>query len=164
MTQATFVPTEVELQEIVDQVWSSYLDPEGVYPLIPADLADAGDLDVNASVSITGSWHGHVLVACSAEAARQATAAFMQMELDEVVDDDVADVIGELVNIVGGNVKSMLPAGCFVSLPHVVISSSAAVHWPGVVRIATLAGRWRDEPMSVSMWQQASQTPGGTAE
>ena len=53
-------------------------------------------------------------------AAQRAAAAFLAMDEDEVAEDDVVDVMGELANIVGGNVKSMLPSGCFVSLPHVV--------------------------------------------
>jgi chemotaxis protein CheX len=150
------VPTEADLREIADQVWASYLDPEGVNPLLPAD-PDKARIDIMAAVSITGSWHGHVVFACTQKAARQAAAGFLAMDTSEVADEDVTDVLGELANIVGGNVKSMLPAGCFVSLPHVV-SDPTASHWPGVVQIANLTGEWGGESVTISMWQEAGES------
>lgn len=153
MTVVEPIATEADLREIADQVWASYLDPEGTQPLLPADGADAKH-EVMAAVSITGSWHGHVVFACTDRAARFAAAAFLAMDPAEVGEADVADVVGELANIVGGNVKSMLPAGCFVSLPHVVMSPSVVVHWPGVVRVAELSGIWQGESVAISMWQE----------
>ena len=145
-------PTVEDLTEICDQVWASYLDPEGLNPLLPVGPVDGGK-DMFASVSITGTWAGHVVVTCSEAAARQAAAAFLVMEPAEVSNEDVADVLGELANIVGGNVKSMLPAGCFVSLPHVITNPGASTRFPSAVQICELAGTWLEEPVSISMWQ-----------
>jgi chemotaxis protein CheX len=143
-------PTTEDLREIVEQVWTAYLDPEGVRPLIPTD-APTSAADVSASVSLTGAWHGHVVVSCSARAARQAAAAFLATAPTEVSDEDLADVMGELANIVGGNVKSMLPESTAVSLPHVV--TGASNRFPTTRRICELSGTWLDEPFSISMWQ-----------
>jgi chemotaxis protein CheX len=107
-----------------------------------------------SAVSITGSWHGHVVVACTERAARLAVAGFLTMDEVEVGNEDIADVLGELANIVGGNVKSMLPTGCFVSLPYVVLAPGAAIRWPGVVRIANLVAEWQGESVTISMWQE----------
>jgi chemotaxis protein CheX len=145
-------PTVEDLREIADQVWKAYLDPEGIRPLIPAESGASG-VDVSASVSLTGAWDGHVLVSCSTTAAREAAAAFLGMEPTEVSDEDMTDVMGELANIVGGNVKSMLPPSTAVSLPHVV--TGAANRFPMTRRIAELSGRWLDEPFSITMWQSS---------
>src|SRR3712207_5397644 len=109
------VPNIEDLTEMVEQVWASYLDPEGVDPLIPA-AAGENAAEVHSSVSITGSWQGVVVYGSSHAAARHAAAAFLAMDPDEVSQEDISDVLGELANIVGGNVKSMLPPGCFLSL------------------------------------------------
>jgi len=144
------------LREITSQVWASYLDPEGLNPLIDAD--GPGRPDMVASVSISGVWQGHVVVACSQGAARNAAAAFLAMDSAEVTADDIADVLGELANIVGGNVKSMLPAVCFVSLPTVIIpAADSTTRWPGAVQICELASTWLDESISISMWQSKSE-------
>ncbi|MFI5932629.1 chemotaxis protein CheX [Actinoplanes sp. NPDC051494] len=146
------VVTEDDLAEMVEQVWASYLDPEGVSPLIPTG-DDKQGTEVHSTVSITGTWHGHLVYASSMLAARKAAAAFLAMEVDEVGQEDISDVLGELANIVGGNVKAMLPAGCFLSLPTVVLAPETASYYPAAERISGLWGTWDGEAISISMWQ-----------
>jgi chemotaxis protein CheX len=143
---------ENDLAEMVEQVWVSYLDPEGVNPLIPTG-DEKQPSEVHSSVSISGSWTGHVVYASSTAAAKKAAAAFLAMEVGEVSDEDVADVLGELANIVGGNVKAMLPAGALLSLPQVVLAPESATKYPNAARVTGLYGLWEGEPISVSMWQ-----------
>lgn len=147
---------EDDLAEMVEQVWVSYLDPEGINPLVLN--GDAKQLsEVHSTVSITGSWHGHLVFASSRDAAKKAAAAFLAMEPDEVSQDDLSDVLGELANIVGGNVKAMLPAGCYLSLPTVVLAPDTASYYPTAERITGLYGVWDGEPVSISMWQSVKQ-------
>ena len=150
------VVTEGDLAEMAEQVWVSYLDPEGVNPLVAhGDMKQVSE--VHSTVSITGSWHGHLVYASSRNAARKAAAAFLAMEPDEVAQEDISDVLGELANIVGGNVKAMLPAGCFLSLPTVVLAPDTASYYPAAERISGLYGVWDGEPVSISMWQSVKQ-------
>ena len=146
------VVTQDDLAEMVEQVWVSYLDPEGVHPLIPTG-DDGQPSEVHSSVSITGSWTGHVVYASSTLAARKAAAAFLAMDPDEVSQEDVSDVLGELANIVGGNVKAMLPPGALMSLPQVVLAPESATKYPNAERISGLYGEWEGEPVSISMWK-----------
>jgi chemotaxis protein CheX len=146
------VVTEGDLAEMVEQVWVSYLDPEGVSPLVQTGEVKQ-PTEVHSTVSITGSWHGHLVYASSRGAATKAAAAFLAMEPDEVGQEDISDVLGELANIVGGNVKAMLPAGCFLSLPTVVLAPDTASYYPAAERISGLYGVWDGEPVSISMWQ-----------
>ena len=146
---------ENDLAEMVEQVWESYLDPEGVNPLIPT-YDENQPSEVHSSVSITGSWTGHVVYASSREAARRAAAAFLAMEPDEVSEEDLSDVLGELANIVGGNVKAMLPPGALLSLPQVVLAPEATARYPNTERISGVYGIWDGEPVSVSMWHSRS--------
>jgi chemotaxis protein CheX len=146
---------EADLAEMVEQVWVSYLDPEGLSPLI-ANGDDAQHSDVHSSVSITGSWTGHVVYASSTAAAKRAAAAFLAVEPDEVSPEDLTDVLGELANIVGGNVKAMLPAGAQLSLPQVVLAPESATTYPSAERVSGLYGLWDGEPVSISMWQSRS--------
>lgn len=141
-----------DLAEMVEQVWVSYLDPEGINPLIPTDFEEQPS-DVHSSVSITGSWTGRIVYASSTVAAERAAAAFLAIGVDEVSPEDVADVLGELANIVGGNVKAMLPPGASLSLPRVVFAPYPAAGFPGEKRITGLYGLWKGEPVAISMWQ-----------
>jgi chemotaxis protein CheX len=150
------VVTAGDLAEMVEQVWVSYLDPEGISPLLITGDEKAAT-EVHSTVSITGTWHGHLVYACSNQAARRAAAAFLAMEADEVGQEDISDVLGELANIVGGNVKAMLPPGCFLSLPTVIMASDTASHYPATERISGLYGAWSGEPVSISLWQSVNQ-------
>ena len=152
------VVTEGDLAEMVEQVWVSYLDPEGINPLVLTGDAKQPS-EVHSTVSITGSWHGHLVYASSKHAAQKAAAAFLAMEPDEVGQEDISDVLGELANIVGGNVKAMLPAGCFLSLPTVVLAPDTASYYPAAERISGLYGAWDGEPVSISMWQSVTKEP-----
>jgi chemotaxis protein CheX len=145
------VVSENDLAEMLEQIWVSYLDPDGVHPLIRT--GDAQPSEVHSSVSITGSWSGHVVYASSATAARRAAAAFLAMAPDEVSPEDISDALGELANIVGGNLKAMLPPGALLSLPQVVLAPDSATRYPNADRISGLYGRWEGEPVSISMWR-----------
>ena len=77
------------------------------------------------------------------------------MEPDEVSQDDLSDVLGELANIVGGNVKAMLPPGAFLSLPQVVLAPESTARYPNAQRISGVYGIWDGEPVSISMWHSS---------
>ncbi|MEU4687246.1 chemotaxis protein CheX [Actinoplanes sp. NPDC023714] len=147
---------ESDLAEMVEQVWESYLDPEGISPLIPT-YDENQPSEVHSSVSITGSWSGHVVYASSRAAAQRAAAAFLAMEMDEVSEEDISDTLGELANIVGGNVKAMLPSGAQLSLPQVVLAPESSARYPNAQRISGVYGIWEGEPVSISMWHSSAE-------
>ncbi len=150
---------ESDLAEMVEQVWESYLDPEGVSPLIPT-YDENQPSEVHSSVSITGSWCGHVVYASSTAAARRAAAAFLAMDIEQVSEEDLSDTLGELANIVGGNVKAMLPPGAQLSLPQVVLAPESSARFPNTERISGVYGMWEGEPVSISMWSSANKEEG----
>ena len=108
---------------IAKDVWSSFLTIE----LEPADVPGAGaiprqpagDDTVTGVVEVTDAWQGSVEVSCGRSGARGAAAAMLGIRPAEVTESDVEDVLGELANMVGGNVKSLLPAPSRLCLPTV---------------------------------------------
>jgi chemotaxis protein CheX len=83
---------------------------------------------VTSSVLFVGEWRGATLVECEAHQACQFAVHFMGVDLPAAVDDDVRDVMGELANMVAGNLKSLLPRGVELSIPSVVEGSDYALH------------------------------------
>jgi chemotaxis protein CheX len=148
---------EEDLAEMVEQVWMAYLDPDGVSPLIPT-YDENQPSEAHSSVSISGSWTGHLVYASSTAAARRAAAAFLALEVDEVSEEDLSDTLGELANIVGGNVKAMLPPGAVLSLPQVVMAPESTARYPNAERISGVYGLWEGEPVSISLWQSRGDT------
>ena len=90
-----------------------------------------GEDRVSAMVHLAGDWNGAVLIECSRGQACKFAGRFLSTEPPATFDDDVRDVLGELANMIGGNLKSMLTRGIRLSMPWVVDGSSSAVRFCG---------------------------------
>lgn len=160
MSEMTVVlPTASELAEMVEQVWSSFLDDQLV-PMPEPDLTHSYEGHLIAWVSISGDWTGHLLVVCSGAAARAIATDMFQMEQDEVTTTEVADALGEIANMVGGSIKGMVAAHAALSLPQVVLDAAALVS-PDAQRRVTMQGNWKGELLEFSLWERQPSTTGG---
>jgi chemotaxis protein CheX len=75
---------------------------------------------LTGAVYLAGAWRGAVLLECGRRQAYHFTNRLMAVPLPDEVDDDVRDTMGELANMIGGNLKSVLPRGVVLSMPSVV--------------------------------------------
>jgi chemotaxis protein CheX len=88
-------------------------------------------------------------------AARNVAAALLGVDLDDVTPEDVRDALGELANIIGGNVKSLMPEPAALSLPVVLIDGNTG--WPSVVEVSHLDGEWLGEPIAVQVLESSAE-------
>ena len=105
-------------QEVFDTMLSMELGENDDIEALPG-----GTHQVVGSVSMAGTVSGTVNIYVSDKFARVITADMLGMELDEVDnDEEVHDVVGELSNMIGGDLKSRLcDAGfeCNLSIPSI---------------------------------------------
>jgi chemotaxis protein CheX len=104
------------VQSIADDVWTSLVgDGEVLVPLpVPAP-----EVTVSAWVQITGPWRGAVVVTCDEATAEALTECLLRARPPAVIEpEDVADALGELANVLGGNVKAALPGPSTLGLPE----------------------------------------------
>lgn len=121
---------EVDLDRIVKEIWAAVLGLS--LQQAATDRAHPpGESIVTGAVQITGAWNGVVTIECSRALARLAAAAMFGAAADELSDDDVRDSVGELANMTGGNVKSLIGEGCQLSLPTVTEGRDYHVTIPG---------------------------------
>jgi chemotaxis protein CheX len=106
-----------ELAQIVESVFGSMLNLEARESGSPWATQSPR---VRAMVRLTSGWNGAVLMECDATQACRFAARFLSMEAPDSVDDLVRDVLGELANMIGGNLKCILQGGMRLSLPSVV--------------------------------------------
>jgi len=78
---------------------------------------------LTSSVHLTGGWNGAVMFDCNAFQACQFAGLILGMDPPERVDDDVRDVLGELANMIGGNLKSVMAPGVRLSMPTVMLGN-----------------------------------------
>ena len=105
------------VEQVADMVFKTMLGLEiEPYPmpwLRPPDM-------VTAAVYFAGTWNGAVLLECTGRQARVFAQILMSIGMPETIDDDVKDALGELANMMAGNLKSVLPTGVVLSMPSVI--------------------------------------------
>jgi len=106
-------------------------------------------------VSFTGDVIGNICVHVSKEFGRVMAAAMMGMEVDEIEDDEINDVIGEVSNMVGGDMKSKLcDAGfpCVLSIPNVTSGRDFKIESKGWMRHEKIAFQHQEELSMVEVF------------
>ena len=78
------------------------------------------------------------------------------MSSGDVTDPDIRDVVGEFANVIGGNVKSVMPGPSVLSLPST--SLEGTVDRPGEIEALRIDMTWQGEPLCVSIWTASAQT------
>jgi chemotaxis protein CheX len=137
------VESSQEINDLVGDIWGSVL---GI-PAAPTSLdARVEEPRLTGFVHIHGDWEGTVTVDCPMGLATQAAAAMFAMEIDDLSKDEIDDALGEITNMTGGGIKSMLPGSCKLSLPTVVQGKGFTVRVRGTEEVHELcysaAGSW----------------------
>lgn len=107
---------QADIEQIVASVFETMLG----LTAFPVPGTTPGSPEVTAAIFFAGAWKGAALVECSLEQARAWTARLMEIDTPPSFTGDVQDAMGELANMVGGNLKSVLPRGTTLSMPSVV--------------------------------------------
>jgi chemotaxis protein CheX len=75
-------------------------------------------------IDIRGAWTGSVRVHCPARLVSEAAQTIFVLPAGAVGSELVQDTLGELTNIIGGNLKALLGGACRLGLPAVVEASA----------------------------------------
>ena len=166
-------PSPTDLHAVVDEVWTTFLGPEE--PLLPADPAlvagggASAGVTWSAATTVSGAWNGVVSVEIADAVAHTATQTMLGLGPDEQIStEDVADAVGELVNMIGGNVKSLMPGPSALSLPLVARGTIASpsdltqvarrdLSWAGsLLRVTVMARRDAVAPATTAQTRESA--------
>ncbi len=144
---------EAMVRGIAEEAWLALVgDDEFLVPLPGGPPDDA----VSAWVEVTGPWTGTVVLTCSRSTAAELSRCLLEEHAPPVLDEqDVEDALGELANVVGGNVKAVLPGPSALGLPRVGVAPA-----PGrpadTCRVDVL---WRGRSLTISVQGPAGAPP-----
>lgn len=142
-----------EVQAIAQEVFAAMIDGEPE-SLVPWPDAGTGTDAMVAWVDVHGPWLGRASLETTTPAAHELARALLAMEPDEVVpDEDLVDALGELANVVGGNVKALLPEHGTLGLPMVADRLPDGSPAAAVQRVPLA---WRGHPFVVTVWEVAA--------
>jgi len=143
--------------QTVEAVFLAMMDLEvspGKTPLAPSRD------QLTSAVQLSGLWNGALLFECDRRQACQFTGRFLSMDPPGVVTEDVRDVLGELANMIGGNIKSAVAAGLSLSLPWVMEGGDYGRRLCGTEVQDRLAFDCEDGPFWVTLLAVLSDTQG----
>jgi hypothetical protein len=134
---------EGTVQSIVQEAWSALIgDDEFLLP-VPGGIPDDA---VSSWVEVVGPWTGAVVLTCSRSTAEELARCLLAEHAPPVLDEEeIADALGELANVVGGNVKALLPGPSVLGLPEVGSTPAAG---PDTCRVDLL---WRGRSLTISV-------------
>ncbi|MGY1811331.1 chemotaxis protein CheX [Blastococcus sp. SYSU D00820] len=134
---------EATVQEIAEQAWAALVGEEELLVPLPAPLPAE---TLSSWVEIVGPWNGSVVVTCGRDTAAELTRAMLKEHAPEVLEtEDVEDALGEIANVVGGNVKAVLPGPSVLGLPEVGPTPPAGPE-ADTCRVDVL---WRGQPLTI---------------
>ncbi len=114
---------EKEVCQYTQTIWKSILDLETTPLEEDADFEERAD-NLAGCVQITGAWEGTVALQCHMSLAKQVASIMFDVNNGTVSKDQIQDALGEMANMTGGNIKSLLPEPCYLSLPAVAVTQN----------------------------------------
>jgi chemotaxis protein CheX len=108
---------EEQITAMAEDIWLAVLGlplmrSESAVPYVAQEL-------LTGSVAISGAWQGMVQIQCSAAFAQRAASVMFGLEPLHVGPEEGRDALGELANMVSGNLKAVLPGPSRLCLPIV---------------------------------------------
>lgn len=111
-----------ELTEIAKVVWDAVTQMP-LEPCEPAPVAAESDT-VTVFVRVSGAWNGSVSATVTTDLGRKIASAMLDVAPSLLSDADIGDALLEVVNMLGGNFKALLPPVCQLSLPCIVTAAT----------------------------------------
>ena len=96
-----------QLSEVTQEIFQSMLSLEIAPGEAMNEFSNSYSNTVSGMVGMTGLYKGALAIHASLEVAKKITSQMLFMDVDEV-DEDVLDAMGEMANMLAGNMKAAL--------------------------------------------------------
>jgi chemotaxis protein CheX len=149
---------EAALSDITHQIFDLMLQLEVTRPGA-AELARAAvesQPSLAGVVHIEGAWNGSVSFECSAKLPRQAASIVFGLPLEQTAAEHVREVIGEMANMAGGNVKTLVPEPSRLSVPTVLDALAEVPSHCGSNQLVSAEFACRGEPIRVRLFTRGA--------
>ncbi len=154
---------EREIHEVVSSIWETVLGWK-IQPASTLDLPQGNRGFRTGFIQIAGAWEGAIVCIGTDVLVRRAAAVMFGLNPDVPTIEMLHDALGELTNMVGGNLKALLPGPSFLCLPAVVEGSDYSVYVPSARPVIQAAFSSHEQPFTVKLLAggPASALPGRT--
>lgn len=109
--------------------------------------------DSTLCVQITGTWMGLVTINCPEPLAHKIAEIMFQMAPGTAGQEELQDALGEITNMIGGNIKALMPPPCNLSLPIVAVGGHS-LHFPMTQIVCKITMKILDRLFQVTIMKQ----------
>jgi len=127
-----------QVGQLIETIWTVVLDCNVQSVPVPASHRDAASV-LTSMVEFTGEWEGMLALECPEGFVRQAAALMFEIDQELVTVEQLEDSLCELTNIVGGNLKALLPPSTHLGLPFVAKDTNSSQALPRARVLTRLA-------------------------
>ncbi|MZH02090.1 MAG: chemotaxis protein CheX [Nitrospinae bacterium] len=142
---------EKEIQQYTQLVCSTILGIE-VHPL-PGNYESSPADTFTGSVQITGKWNGALLLCLPSSLVNKLTETIFSLEPGKASLEDRKDAVGELINMIGGNLKALLPEPCTLSVPLLGLEGQN-LYFPYTKRVTHCQFECQGTPFALSLYEE----------
>ncbi len=146
------IQCQAEISQFVTDIWSTFLNMQ-VSSTDQPFKPEGKENTLAGCVQITGEWQGTVTLYAPKDLGKKIAASMYALGESEIDDQMVQDVMGEITNMIAGNIKSLLPTPCSISLPSVAVTDYD-LHHPGSEPLTTVNFVCGTLPFLVVMLQE----------
>ena len=141
--------TDEDVESLVRDIWAAVLGlPVTAVPSVVEGPSHA------AVIHVHGSWEGTVVLHAASDLAAAVAGAMFACDPAELSEEEIADALGEVVNMLGGSVKAVVDGPASLSLPT-VIAGAEMVTLPGSTTLNAVSLASGHLPLSVHVLQRA---------
>jgi len=143
-----------DICEVVRNVWDCVLG----LPVVPAapHVEWQADERLLGAISISGEWTGVIVLQASRAAAFEAARRMFPDEAEQLSEVDIRDALAELTNIVGGNIKSLVPGPSSLALPGVTTGDNVDLRLLHASLICEPLFLAAGHPVRIAIWANPS--------
>lgn len=146
-----------EIIQIVQTIWTSILNlPIEVPAPNDGSFEPVSGRSFTACVQLTGDFEGATLLYCSSRLALDLTSIMFEEKPEDLSIEDLQDALGELTNMIAGNIKPLLPGHSRLSLPSVVDGSEYQIKVPGSRQLQRLRFLCLGEVLDITLQTRAT--------
>ncbi|QPJ66037.1 MAG: chemotaxis protein CheX [Candidatus Nitrohelix vancouverensis] len=144
-----------EIIQYTRDIWSQILGLD-VQPTEEDFKLESANNTLSGCVQIMGAWKGSVILICPVPLARKAAAIMFSIPEEQASQEDIKDALGEITNMTGGNIKSLVHSGdeqCVLSLPAVAFSDNE-MHVPGTKQVSRVNFKQENQTFVVCLMKK----------
>ncbi len=146
---------EKEIQQYTQLVCSTLLGIE-VQPLPGQYEASLSDT-FTGSVQISGKWNGALLLSLPSSLVNTLTETLFSLDPEKTTTEDKKDAVGELINMIGGNIKALLPQPSKLSVPLLGLEGQEQF-FPSTEMVTHCQFECQGKSFALSLYEQVEKT------